>query len=60
MLSMRFKFGVIDCKFVATPLDWNVKLRPESGMASNPKRFRQIIKSLIYLTITRTNLSYPI
>ena len=40
VLSMLFKFGMTDCKYVATPLDRNVKFRPESGTTCDPKRFR--------------------
>ena len=40
MLSMLFKFGLTECKFVTTPLDGNLKLRPDSGTACDLKRFR--------------------
>ena len=49
-----------DCKSISTPLDRTVKLRPDSGKICNPTRFRQIVGSLIYLTITRPDLSYPV
>ena len=52
VLSMLFKFGMADCKSVSNPLD-------RTGKVCDPTRFRQIVRSLIYLTITRTNLSYP-
>ena len=57
---MFFKFGMTECKSVLTPLDENVKLRPNSGMSCDQKKFQQIVGSLIYLTITRSNLSYPV
>ena len=60
VLSMLFNFGMTKCKSVSTPLDRNVKLHPDSGMACDPKRFSQIVGSLIYLTITRPNLNYPV
>ena len=59
VLSMLFKFRMADCKSVSTPLDRTVKLRPNSEKACDPKRFRHIVGSLIYLTITRPDLSYP-
>ena len=34
-----FKFGMVDGKFISTPLDITVKLRPESGKVCDPKRF---------------------
>ena len=53
VMSMLFKFGMVDCKSVSTPLDRTDKLRPDSGKVCDPMRFRQIVGSLIYLTITR-------
>ena len=58
--SMLFKFGMAYCKPVSTPLDRTVKLRPDFGKVGDPTRFRQIVGSLIYLTITRPDLSYPV
>ena len=52
--------GMADCKSVSTPLDRTVKLCPDSGKVCEPTRFRQIVESLIYLTITRTDLSYSV
>ena len=60
VLSMLFKFGMAECKSISTPLDRIVKLRPDSGNVFHPTRFRQIVGSLIYLTITRPDLSYPV
>ena len=60
VLSMLFKFGMADCKSVSTPLNRIVKLRPDSGKVCDSMRFRQIVGSLIYLTITRPDLSYPV
>jgi hypothetical protein len=60
VLNMLFKFGMADCKPISTPLDRTVKHRPDSGKVWDPTRFRQIVGSLIYLTITRPDLSYPI
>ena len=60
VLCMLFKFGMADCKSVSTPLDRTVKLCPDSGKVCDPTRFRQIVGSLIYLTITRPDLGYPV
>jgi hypothetical protein len=59
-LSMRFEFGMAECKPIPTPLGKIVKLHPDSGSVCDPTRFRQIVGSLIYLTITRPDLSYPV
>ena len=37
-----------------------MKLCLDSGKVCDPTRFRQIVGSLIYLTITRPDLSYPV
>jgi hypothetical protein len=58
-LSMRFKFGMAERKPIPTPLGRTVKLHLDSGRVCGPTRFRQIVGSLICLTITRPDLSYP-
>ena len=60
VLSMLFKFGIMECKSVSAPLDRNVKLSIKSGTTHDPKWFGQIVGSLIYLTINRPNLSYHV
>jgi hypothetical protein len=59
-LDMLFKFGMADYKPISTPLDRTVKYRVDSARVCNPTRFRRIVGSLIYLTITRPDLSYPV
>ena len=50
-----------ECKSVATSLNRNLKLDADSGTtACEPTQYRQLIRSLIYLTFTRPNLSYPV
>ena len=60
VLSMLFKFGMADCKSISTPLDRPVKLHPDTGKVCDLTRFRQMVRSLIYLTIIRPDLSYPV
>ena len=48
MLSILFKFGMAICKSVSSPLDKTIKLLPDSRKFCDPKRFRQIVGSLIY------------
>jgi hypothetical protein len=59
-LDMLFKFGMADYKPISTPLDRTVKHCPDFGKVCDPTRFRRIIGSLLYLTITRPDLSYPV
>ena len=54
ILNLWYKFGMIECKSVATPLDRNLKLDANFGTrACEPTQCRQLIGSLILLTITR-------
>ena len=39
VLNMLFKFSMIDCRPISTPLDKNLELRPSSGVACNKKQF---------------------
>ena len=46
---------------MGTPLDRNLKLDVDSGTkACETTQYRQLFGSLIYLTITRPDLSYPV
>ena len=52
--------GMLDCKPVDTPMDPNVKLIPRQGEPlRDPGRYRQLVGRLNYLTITRSNISFP-
>ncbi|KAL9249579.1 Retrovirus-related Pol polyprotein from transposon RE1-like protein [Drosera capensis] len=53
--------GITDAKTVNTPLETNVKLRPTDGqLLKDPTRYRQLVGSLIYLTLTRPDISYAV
>ena len=43
VLSMLFKFGMTECKSIASPLNRNVKFLPDSRMACVPKLYPAII-----------------
>ncbi|MCO5602312.1 hypothetical protein L7F22_056442 [Adiantum nelumboides] len=58
---MLSKYGMVDCKPISMPLDQNVKLRADEGQVlEDVTMYRQIVGSLIYLTILRPDLSYTI
>jgi hypothetical protein len=45
--------GLTDCKIVDSPLETNVKLRATDGeLLSDATLYRQLVGSLIYLTVT--------
>jgi hypothetical protein len=53
--------GLTDCKIVDSPLETNVKLRATDGeLLFDATLYRQLVGSLIYLTVTRPDLAYAI
>ena len=39
VLNMLYKFGMTECRPISTPLDQNLKLHPDSGLACDEKWF---------------------
>ncbi|KAL5862148.1 hypothetical protein ACOSQ3_003431 [Xanthoceras sorbifolium] len=55
------KAGITDNKTVSTPLEYNAKLTPLDGEPiSDATRYRQLVGSLIYLTVTRPDISHVV
>ncbi|XP_059436269.1 protoporphyrinogen oxidase 1, chloroplastic-like [Corylus avellana] len=53
--------GLTNCKIVDSPLETNVKLRATDGeLLSNATLYRQLVGSLIYLTVTGPDLDYAV
>ena len=59
-LDMLKKFGMTGCKPLDTPLDQNVKLFDDGKYLEDAYLYRIIVGGLIYMTITRPNLSYAV
>ena len=52
---------MLDYKPVDTPMDSNVKLVPSQGeLLRDPRKYRQLVGKLNYLTITRPGISFPV
>jgi hypothetical protein len=52
---------MIGCKPISIPLEQNVKLNVDKGdLVEHINIYRHIVGSLIYMTITRPNLSYVV
>ena len=52
---------MLDCKPVDTPMNSNVKLVPGQGEPLlDPGRYRRLVGRLNYLTITRSDISFPV
>jgi hypothetical protein len=55
------KAGLTDSKTVSTPLEFNVKLNATDGEPlPDATLYRQLVGSLIYLTVTRLNFAYTV
>jgi hypothetical protein len=53
--------GLTDTRTVATPMDIHLKLRPKDGTPlADPTRYRHIVGSLVYLTITRPYIAHAV
>ena len=60
-LDMLSRYGMTACKPISVPLEQNVKLRADTGdLLEDPAMYRQMVGSLIYMTITRPDLSYAV
>ena len=53
--------GLIDSKTLNTPVELNAHLTPSGGKPlSNPSLYRRLVGSLVYLTVTRPDISYVV
>nr|CAN76350.1 hypothetical protein VITISV_025245 [Vitis vinifera] len=60
-LDILEETGMLDCKPVDTPMDPNVKLIPGQGEPlGDPGKYRRLVGKLNYLTITRSDISFPV
>lgn len=54
-------FGMRESKEKATPIEPNLKLKKDEGkLMHDARKFRQLVGSLIYLTVTWPEISYSI
>jgi len=55
------KYEMLDCKPISTPMDPNVRLQEDKGKyLEDVIMYRQLVGSLIYLTLTRPDISYAV
>ena len=59
-LDILEETSMLECKPVDTPMDPNAKLVPGHGESlRDPGRYRRLVGRLNYLTITRSDISFP-
>ncbi|KAK2980732.1 hypothetical protein RJ640_011712 [Escallonia rubra] len=55
------KFGMLNCKPISTPMEPNSKMCAHEGKdLEEAMMYRQLVGSLIYLTLTRPDISYAV
>ncbi len=60
-LNKLFEYGMMGCKPISIPLEQNVKQSADEGvLVEDTTMYRRIVRSLIYMTITRPDLSYVV
>jgi len=60
-LNKLSEYGMTGCKPISIPLEQNVKLNADEGdLVEDTTMYRCIVGSLIYMTITRLDLSYVV
>jgi len=60
-LNKLSKYGMTGCKPISIPLEQNAKLSADEGeLVEDTIMYRRIVGSLIYMTITRLDLSYVV
>ena len=58
---MISRASITDSKIVNTPIEYNCRLNSHDGESlSDATLYRQLVGSLIYLTVTRLDISYAI
>jgi len=61
ILDLVARSGLSDHRRAATPMELNLKLRPSDGKPlEDPSRYRHIVGSLVYLTVTRPDIAHAV
>ena len=59
--DLLVRSSLTDNKIAATPMDLHLQLRPNDGTPlQDPARYRHIVGSLVYLTVTRPNIAHAV
>lgn len=61
VLDLLAEVGLLDCKPISTPMDPKVNLYdPNSPDYLDSRRYRTIVGKLLYLTVTRPDISFAV
>src|SRR3954465_8159770 len=59
--DLLVRAALTDERTVQTPMELNLSLRATDGdPLSDPTRYRHLVGSLVYLAVTRPDISYPV
>ena len=59
--KLLFRARLTDSKTIDTPVEFNAHLTPLGGKALfNPSLYRRLVGSLVYLIVTRPDISYAV
>lgn len=60
-LDLLKEFGVMKATPLKLPMETNAQLTPDKGeLLTDPQPYQKLLGKLIYLTITRPNLAFPV
>jgi hypothetical protein len=60
-LDLLKEIGKLGCKSVSTPIGYKYKLNSEDGnVLGDINQFQRLMGKLIYLTVTKPDILYPI
>ncbi|KAK8680668.1 hypothetical protein V6N13_109608 [Hibiscus sabdariffa] len=60
IVDLLKEIGLLGCKPVATPMDDNVIFSATAPSFQNKEHFQQIMGKLIYLSLTRPDITFPV
>ena len=60
MLNLLTEIGMLGCRPAATPIEQNYHLMIDDGTPIDRKRYRRLVGRLIYLSHTRSDITFAV